>query len=149
MQSVQRKTVLLVAVILMLTTTGLFAQGEHEKNGKGQKEAQDPAISATIKISQQQEETTASLAGKYAGQIITLDKATSIVQQDNSGQAVLGISLENENGNLVYGATLADGSKVILDAANGKVLLHEKQHKEDHAEQGGEEGQDSEGNEEN
>jgi hypothetical protein len=121
----KRNFALLIGLVMLLASTGLFAEGRQERANDND-ETMEPAITASLQVAGNKDLSSADLAAQYADQIISLVDAENLVRQANPDQMILGISLENQNGYIIYEAALADGSAVLLDAANGEVVLHEK-----------------------
>lgn len=127
----KKQMMTLVAVSLILSAPLLFASGSQDNDGDGC----NPAVESSIKI-------TKGAPEDYLDQVIPmetiLEKAKAALV---SGISVIGISLDDENGNLVYSVDLSDSTVAIIDAGNGEVLYTGKE-VEDQEEKGDNEERD-------
>jgi uncharacterized membrane protein YkoI len=90
---------------------------------------QEPAYQGSIKVPDQEPQDLTGLAK------ITADQAKEAALKANPGTSVNAVSLDNENGNLVWGVELNNGTDVKIDAGNGSVLSVELQDAGDSQEQ--------------
>lgn len=129
----KRQFITLIAVSLIMTGPALFASGQHEKGG----EDQNPSVQSSI-------QTSGADPAKFTDQVISIDQAAASAKEAaGSGVTVLAVSLDDENGSLVYSVQLSDSTMAILDAGNGSVLYKGK----DVEERDGNEDNGKEGNE--
>jgi uncharacterized membrane protein YkoI len=70
---------------------------------------------------------------------VTEDLARQAALNANPGTTVKSAGLENENGNLVWGVELSNGTDVKVDAGNGSVLKSEQAGQEDQQKEQGQE----------
>lgn len=68
---------------------------------------------------------------------ISADKAMAAALAAYPGSRVRGLTLENENGCLVYSVLLSNGLEVKVDAGNGQVLRDESEDGEEYQESKG------------
>ena len=98
---------LVIGAMLAVSAT-LARDTEHER---------DSGLSCSVTVPDPEPTNLASLA-KITANEAKIKALTS--QQD--GTTVIEVELENEDGCLVYGVELSNGSEVTIDAGNGKVL---------------------------
>ena len=77
----------------------------------------DSGLSCSVTVPDPEPTNLASLAKITAGEA----KVKALTAQPD-GTTVIEVELENEDGCLVYGVELSNGSEVTIDAGNGKVL---------------------------
>jgi uncharacterized membrane protein YkoI len=98
---------LIIGSMLAMHVTPVYS-AEHEHNSR---------LSCSVTVPNPEPANLASLAKITAKDA----KAKALIGQPD-GTKVTEIELENEDGCLVYGVELSDGSEVTIDAGNGKVL---------------------------
>jgi len=98
---------LVIGTMLAVSVT-LARDTEHER---------DPGLSCSVTVPDPAPTNLASLA-KITAEEAKVKALTG--QQDAT--TVIEVELENEDGCLVYGVELSNGSEVTIDAGNGKVL---------------------------
>lgn len=76
----------------------------------------EPAYTGTVSVPDPEPADLGTLAK------ITVDEAQAAALAANPGTTVTKVELDNENGYLVYGVELSNGSDVKVDAGNGSVL---------------------------
>ena len=98
---------LVIGTMLAVFVT-LARDTEHER---------DPGLSCSVTVPDPEPTNLASLAKITAEEA----KVKALTGQPD-GTTVIEVELENEDGCLVYGVELSNGSEVTIDAGNGKVL---------------------------
>jgi uncharacterized iron-regulated membrane protein len=81
---------------------------------------QSPSYSCSIKVPEPEPANLAALAK------ITAEQAMAAAQAAYPGSKAQKVTLENENGCLVFCVDLSNGLEVKVDAGNGAVLGHEQ-----------------------
>ncbi|RDV84033.1 PepSY domain-containing protein [Ammonifex thiophilus] len=94
-----------------------------------QVEEQQPSYAASIRVNELQQDNEQAEA-QYLAKLakITPDEAKAAALKAVPGQ-VTGVSLDNENGNLVYSVEIKNGNEVVdvkVDAGNGQVLAQDR-----------------------
>jgi uncharacterized membrane protein YkoI len=77
----------------------------------------DSGLSCSVTVPDPEPANLASLA-----KITAEDAKVKALTGQPDGTTVIEVELENEDGCLVYGVELSDGSEVTIDAGNGEVL---------------------------
>ena len=109
-----KKRVLIPTVVVLVIGTmsavsvTLARDTEHER---------DSGLSCSVTVPDPEPTNLASLAKITAEEA----KVKALTGQPD-GTTVIEVELENEDGCLVYGVELSNGSEVTIDAGNGKVL---------------------------
>ncbi len=103
------------ALILALGSTIIGTGQEAQAASKNTK----PPLNSSIKISHPAPADLSTLAK------ISAQDALTAAQKAYPGIAVKKVELDDENGWLVYSLELRNGSEVLVDAGNGKVLRKE------------------------
>jgi len=109
-----KKRVLIPTVVVLVIGTmsavsvTLARDTEHER---------DSGLSCSVTVPDPEPTNLASLAKITANEA----KVKALTSQQD-GTTVIEVELENEDGCLVYGVELSNGSEVTIDAGNGKVL---------------------------
>lgn len=83
---------------------------------------QAPAYSGSVQVVQDQNGTGDTSAALQAQAKITAAQAQQAALSANPGTTVKQVSLDNENGSLVYSVELSNGTDVKVDAGTGKIL---------------------------
>jgi uncharacterized membrane protein YkoI len=136
----KRLAVVVVGVGLVVGTIGsgvVLAQSPtptapaapvQERAGRDE-QVQDPAYRGSIVVNEAQYEgksETDEAAALQALAKISADQAKAAALAANPGATAKKVSLESENGVLVYAVELANGVEVKVDAGNAKVLHTEQ-----------------------
>lgn len=125
------KRIFLVTLILVYAmSVNSFAAVDKEKNDlkRGeQKESFEPAFSGTIPIKVSEGKDSIGLVAKYKDNIVGLEKAEAAAIKSHTGSGINGISLNVENGYLVYNVLMDDGTDIIVDAGSANIL-HANKH---------------------
>jgi uncharacterized membrane protein YkoI len=98
---------LVIGTMLAVYVT-LASDMEHER---------DSRLSCSVTVPDPEPTNLASLA-----KITAEDAKVKALTGQPDGTAVIEVELENEDGCLVYGVELSNGSEVSVDAGNGEVL---------------------------
>jgi hypothetical protein len=118
----------LLAVALVGTGLVVFAQGPTSTPAAGQDQSgpndQSPAYTCSIRVPEDQ-------ANAASQARITADQAKAAALAANAGTTATGVSLDSENGCLVYSVELSNGVDVKVDAGNAQVLHSEAAGPED------------------
>lgn len=127
-----KRVLLFLMISGMVAAPAAFAQGDGERESERGGESGDREVhqsdapvefSATLQVDQQSESDSQTEMAAFADQIIPLDKAVSIaMKRAGAGIELLSVSLDVEDGYVVYSAEYTDSSRVILDAANGDIV---------------------------
>jgi uncharacterized membrane protein YkoI len=78
-----------------------------------------------------EEQESEALSGQAK---ITAEQAKGAALAANPGATITQIELDNENGTLVWGVELADGTEVKVDAGSGQILYTEQSEENDNDE---------------
>ena len=111
------KTGLLLAGALTLVLVSAVIGSGQEAQAASQNA--EPTLNCSIKIPQPAPADLSTLAKIKAQDAITAAKKAY------PGITVKNAELDNENGCLVYSVELRNGSEILVDAGNGKVLRKE------------------------
>ena len=78
-----------------------------------------------------EEQESEALSGQAK---ITAEQAKEAALAANPGAIITQVELDNENGTLVWGVELADGTEVKVDAGSGQILYTEQSEENDNDE---------------
>ena len=92
----------------------------------GGTDQKSPSYSGSITVTDSVTRTNLSESAEAAAMVsqakITADQANAAALAANPGTTVVKTDLGDENGSLVYGVELSNGSEVKVDAGNAKIL---------------------------
>ena len=136
--AVQQSTTSQPATPAVQNTSGQQDQAQNKADQQDQ--AQDPSYKGSITINENQStgqnEQDESAALQSLAKI-SADQAKAAALAANAGATVKSVTLQGENGSLVYGVELANGMDVKVDAGNGQVLHTEQNDQESGANEKG------------
>ena len=131
------RTGLYVSLILVLLPAMVFAGGQREERGRdveherGQVTAEQalPGFEGTIALpADGTEMTDAAAYEQYGDRILSTADALAAAQRlAGDTTSIVGVQLDDANGFLVYEAEAADGTVMILDAADGSLLATQQE----------------------
>ncbi len=84
---------------------------------RGAEREHNSGLSCSVAVPDPEPANLASLA-----KITAKDAKVKALAGQPDGTTVTEVELENEDGCLIYGVELSDGSEVMIDAGNGEVL---------------------------
>ena len=125
-----KRVVIFTVLLIYAISVSSFANGDQEKNGTErnvQENIAEPAFTGTIPVNETKVKDGSGLVALYKDKIVGLEQAGTAAVKAHPHSAVDGITLDIENGYLVYNVSMDDGTGMVVDAGTGKIL-HEKKH---------------------
>ncbi len=120
-----KRIFLITTILIYAITMKSFAGGNHEKNE--QEKIAEPSFTGTIPVDEEKVKDNNGLVAQYKDKIVGLEKAGTAALKVHPGSEVNGITLDVENGYLVYSVLMDDGTNIVVDAGTGNIL-HERKH---------------------
>ncbi len=145
-----KRIFLFTLILVYAMSVNSFAAGDQEKNDRKrgeQKEIFEPAFSGTIPIKEAEGKDSTGLVAQYKDNIVGLEKAGAAAIKSHMGSGINGISLNVENGYLVYSVLMDDGTDIIVDAGSANILHEDKHTHAGNDETGLEQREEEKGNE--
>ncbi len=145
-----KRIFLFTLILVYAMSVNSFAAGDKEKNDSKrgeQKEIAEPAFSGTLPIKEAEGKDSTGLVAQYKDKIVGLEKAGAAAIKSHPGSGINGISLNVENGYLVYSVLMDDGTDIIVDAGSANILHENKHTHVSNDETGSEQREEEKGNE--
>ncbi len=146
-----KRVIFFTVLLIYVVTVSSFANGDHEKSDSEknvQEKVAEPAFTGTIPVDEAKIKDEKGLVSQFKDKIVGIEAAGAAAVKAHPDSALNGITLDIENGYLVYDVFMDDGTSMVIDAGTGKILHEEKHNSRESNEDGKEEKEEEKGGDE-